>query len=99
VNVLFKGLVVFKAIGIATDTFISGEKQYFYMEDNISKNILAMLKKSKEPLETREIEKQMKEATRAKIMYRLNDLRAEGRIRGKRISAGGKGVWIWWSHC
>jgi len=66
------------------------------MEDVISQKILAMLEGSKEPLETGEIKNQMKGVTRAKIMYRLNDLRAEGKIRGKRISAGAKGVWIWW---
>ena len=66
------------------------------MEDEISLKILKILKKSDEPLETREIEKIMKGTTRSKIMYRLNDLRAENKIRGKRISAGGKGAWIWW---
>ena len=66
------------------------------MEDEISKRILNILKKSKEPLETKEIEKQIPDATRTKIMYRLNDLRGEGRIKGKRIGSG-KGGWVWWS--
>ncbi|MFH1978645.1 MAG: hypothetical protein ABIJ92_04940 [Candidatus Aenigmatarchaeota archaeon] len=64
--------------------------------DNISQKILKILKSSEEPLETREIESKMKGTTRSKIMYRLTDLRAEGKIKGKRISAGGKGVWVWW---
>ena len=68
------------------------------MEDEISQKILKILKVAKEPLETREIEKQIPKATRTKILYRLNDLRAESKIRGKRISAGGKGVWIWWTE-
>lgn len=67
------------------------------MEDEISHKILEILKKSKGPLETREIEKQIPSATRTKIMYRLSDLRGEGKIKGKRIGAGGKGVWVWWS--
>lgn len=66
------------------------------MEDEVSQKILKILEKSKEPLETREIERQMHGTTRAKIMYRLNDLRAESKIKGKRISAGGKGIWVWW---
>jgi len=66
------------------------------MEDEISKRILNMLKKSKEPLEMADIQKQIPDATRTKIMYRLNDLRGEGKIKGKRIGAGGKGVWVWW---
>ena len=66
------------------------------MEDEISRRILKILAKSREPLETREIERQMRGTTRSKIMYRLNDLRAENKISGKRIGAGGKGVWVWW---
>ena len=66
------------------------------MEDEISKSILEILKKSKEPLETTEMQKQIPSATRTKLMYRLNDLRGEGKIKGKRIGAGGKGVWVWW---
>ena len=66
------------------------------MEDEISQKILNILKKAGEPLETGEIEEQMKGTTRSKIMYRLSDLRAENKIKGKRISSGGKGVWIWW---
>jgi DNA-binding Lrp family transcriptional regulator len=69
-----------------------------FMEDEISRKILVILEKSKAPLETREIEKHIPEATRAKVMYRLNDLRGEGKIKGKRVGAGGKGVWVWWSH-
>lgn len=82
--------------GKLTDSFISEEIELLFMEDEISQKILKTLKNAKEPLETKEIEKQMPKVTRAKILYRLNDLRAENKIRGKRISAGGKGVWIWW---
>ncbi|MCK4497195.1 MAG: hypothetical protein KAU24_03310 [Candidatus Aenigmarchaeota archaeon] len=67
------------------------------MEDEISQKLLMILKNADEPLETKDIERQMPKVTRAKIMYRLNDLRAENKIRGKRLGAGGKGVWIWWA--
>lgn len=65
------------------------------MEDEISQKILKILKGAREPLETRDIEKQIPSATRTKVMYRLNDLRGEGKIKGKRIG-GGKGNWVWW---
>jgi hypothetical protein len=29
-------------------------------------------------------------------MYRLNNLRGEGKIQGKMLGAA-KGVWIWWN--
>jgi len=58
-------------------------------------SILKVVENSLEPLETKEIENSLKKITRTKIMYRLNNLRAEGLIRGKQIGAG-KGTWIWW---
>lgn len=67
------------------------------MEDKISAKIVDVLKKSKEPLETMEIEKMIPSATRVMVLNRLKDLRGEGKISGKRVGAGTKGVWIWWS--
>lgn len=64
--------------------------------DNISKNILELIKRSKEPLETKEIQQVLKTQTRTKILYRLNLLRGDGKIKGKQIGSG-KGTWIWWS--
>jgi repressor of nif and glnA expression len=61
--------------------------------DTIS--ILKIVENSKEPLETREIEVLAKKITRTKILYRLNNLRAESLIKGKQVGAG-KGTWIWW---
>jgi len=66
------------------------------MEDGVSRKILAIIEKSNEPLETKEIESRISGTTRAKVLYRLNDLRGEGRIRGKLVG-GGKGTWIWWA--
>ncbi len=63
--------------------------------DKISKKILSILSKSDEPLETREIEVILKNVTRVKVLYRLNNLRGEGHIRGKAVGSG-KGTWIWW---
>lgn len=49
-----------------------------------------------EPKEIEErVNKIVKNATRTKLFYRLNNLRAEGLIKGKFIGPG-KGVWIWW---
>jgi len=53
----------------------------------------------KEPLETKEIQKELggiiKDVTRTKLFYRLNNLRGEGLIKGKLVGAE-KGAWIWW---
>ncbi|MFQ6060964.1 MAG: hypothetical protein ACE5KV_06700, partial [Thermoplasmata archaeon] len=71
------------------------------MDDEISRKILELIRKASEPLETKEIERRIREevanATRPKVMYRLNDLRGQGRIRGKYVGPG-KGVWIWWKR-
>ncbi len=63
--------------------------------DNTSKKILDIINSSKEPLETKEIELILKNITRMKVIYRLNNLRGEGLIKGKLVGSG-KGVWIWW---
>jgi len=69
------------------------------MRDKLSDVILKIINNSNEPLETKEVvglaTQLSKDATRAKIFYRLTVLRAEGEIKGKFIGSG-KGVWIWW---
>ena len=69
------------------------------MEDEISKAALKVITSAKEPLKTKEVEERVnkiiKDSTRTKLFYRLNNLRAEGLIKGKFIGPG-KGVWIWW---
>ena len=69
-------------------------------EDELVRDILKEINNSKEPLETKEIEillkKYHKFVTRTKIIYRLNNLRGEGLIKGKYLGSG-KGVWIWWA--
>ncbi|PLW79527.1 hypothetical protein C0585_07320 [Candidatus Woesearchaeota archaeon] len=63
--------------------------------DKISTEILKALKVADEPLETREIELLLPHITRVKILYRLNNLRGDGQIKGKNVGSG-KGAWIWW---
>ena len=63
--------------------------------DKISKDILKALKSINEPLETKEIELILKNVTRVKLLYRLNNLRGEGLIKAKVVGSG-KGAWIWW---
>jgi len=69
------------------------------MDDEISKAALKIITNADEPLETKEVEEKVskivKNTTRTKLFYRLNNLRAEGLIKGKFIGPG-KGVWIWW---
>jgi len=70
------------------------------MEDEISKLIIEKVNKSNQPLETKEIldyvNGKFKNITHSIILYRLMNLRGDGEINGKRISAGAKGAWIWW---
>ena len=71
--------------------------------DEIIQEILRIIRMSDEPLQTEEIVSHIKskyghEISRTKVMYRLNNLRAEGKIKGKMLIAGGKGVWIWWNN-
>jgi hypothetical protein len=70
------------------------------LQDRLSNSILKILQNSSEPLETEEIlrliRKQLPNSTRTKVMYRLNNLRADGLVSGKMLGAG-KGVWIWWN--
>lgn len=71
------------------------------MSDEYKDAILRILKGSREPLETKEVqtlaaEGGVKGVTRSKVLYRLTDLRGEGEIRGKSVGPG-KGVWIWWA--
>ena len=66
--------------------------------DELEESILKVVEKADQPLETKEVEwmvKGDKDATRIKVIYRLNNLRGEGKIKGKFIGSG-KGVWIWW---
>lgn len=65
------------------------------MDDKLAQKILEVLTNAAEPLETREVEERIKSETRAKILYRLNDLRGQGKIKGKQVGSG-KGTWIWW---
>ena len=70
------------------------------MDDEISELIIEKVKKSNQPLETKEIldyvNGKVKNITHSIVLYRLMNLRGDGEINGKRISAGAKGVWIWW---
>ena len=65
-----------------------------WKEDDI-REILKAVEKAEEPLETKEVQKLLPKVSRAKILYRLNHLRADSLVRGKQVGAG-KGTWIWW---
>jgi repressor of nif and glnA expression len=69
-------------------------------DDKISELIIEKVNDSNQPLETKEIldyiNERSKNITHSMILYRLMNLRGDGEINGKRISAGAKGVWIWW---
>ncbi|MBS3123724.1 hypothetical protein J4437_03735 [Candidatus Woesearchaeota archaeon] len=63
--------------------------------DKLSQKILNLLAEATEPLETKEIELLLPQATRVKVLYRLNRLRGDGLLKGKPVGSG-KGAWIWW---
>ena len=67
--------------------------------DELTVTTLKIINETNEPVETKEIEemvsKHIKDVTRTKLFYRLNNLRGEGLIKGKFVGPG-KGVWIWW---
>jgi hypothetical protein len=70
--------------------------------DKILDEIYNFIQSSNEPLETEEVINHIhsnveKDTSRNKVMYRLNNLRAEGKIAGKMLGSG-KGVWVWWHH-
>lgn len=67
-----------------------------FREDSLYRKILNLISKTDEPLETKEIEGKLK-STHIMILYRLYNLRGDGRINGKQVGSG-KGAWIWWKN-
>ena len=67
-----------------------------FREDVLYRKILNLVAKSDEPLETKEIVKALK-STRIMILYRLYNLRGDGKLEGKQVGSG-KGTWIWWKN-
>ena len=65
------------------------------MSDKIADHILKIVESANEPLETLEIVDKVGKVSRAVVIYRLNNLRGDGKIKGKSIGAG-KGNWVWW---
>lgn len=65
------------------------------MQKELTKKILEVIRYASEPLETKEIEEKLRGFSRAMILYRLQNLRGEGLIKGKKVGPG-KGAWIWW---
>jgi predicted transcriptional regulator len=68
-----------------------------FLKDKESKLIFKLIESSREPLETKEVEERLKRISRTKILYRLNNLRAESLIKGKQVGSG-KRTWIWWKN-
>ncbi len=66
------------------------------MDDKLSEKILELINRAREPMETKELEEALKSESRSKILYRLTDLRGQGKVKGKHLGAG-KGTWVWWS--
>ena len=56
--------------------------------DKLAKKILDLIRNSDEPFETMEIVSNIKDSTRMKILYRLYQLRGDGKIKGKQVGSG-----------
>ena len=56
--------------------------------DKISRRIIEIFETSQYPLETKEVELILKNISRIKVLYRLNNLRGDGIIRGKPVGSG-----------
>lgn len=96
-------LLIYIFIGESNDNFIGKEIKIKFgeiMKDQIADIIIEVLSDANEPLQTKqvviEVKETVKTATRTKVFYRLNNLRGEGKIKGKRLIAGARGIWIWW---
>ena len=63
-------------------------------KDPLTMKILKLVNSSCHPLEKADIIKNTG-STEIKVRYRLQDLRADGLIMGRKLNAG-KGVWIFW---
>ena len=74
---------------------MSNSRDIYILNEAETVAVLKIIENANEPLETKEIEILAKRITRTKILYRLNNLRAEGLIQGKHVGSG-KGTWIWW---
>ncbi|MEX2017175.1 MAG: hypothetical protein WD876_01760 [Candidatus Pacearchaeota archaeon] len=71
------------------------------MQDSLTETALKIIENSDDVLETKEVQERVetsiKDVTRTKLFSRLNNLRGEGKIKGKFVGPG-KGVWIWWKQ-
>ena len=104
-NMSLPTIIIHKDFDEVIDKLI-GEDEYLFslevsrVKDEISKEILKIIKDSKVPLETKEIFERIRaednDVSRSKLMYRLSVLRGDGDIHGKSVGSG-KGVWIWWN--
>jgi hypothetical protein len=68
--------------------------------DPLEELIEQIISKSEDPLETTEViagvSDELGQVSRSKVLYRLNNLRAENEIAGKAVGSG-KGTWIWYN--
>lgn len=68
--------------------------------DPLEELIEQIISNSDDPLETIEViagvRDRLGKVSRSKVLYRLNNLRADKEIVGKAVGSG-KGTWIWYS--
>ena len=65
-------------------------------DDALAADIERFVIKAEGPVGTKEVEAAFPDAKRSKVLYRLQELRAQGRIKG-RMMPGGRGSWVFWA--
>ena len=64
--------------------------------DALAKEIERFVTDADSPVGTKEVEAAFPKAKRSVVVYRLQKLREEGRIKG-RMMPGGRGSWVFWA--
>lgn len=62
----------------------------------VEDDIVDVLRTRREPLSVGELAA-LFSLPRHQVMARLRELAVEGRIQGKQLKVGAKGVWVWWA--
>ncbi len=62
----------------------------------VKDEIVDVLRTRQEPLSVTELT-EMFSLPRHQMLARLRELAVEGRIQGKQLKVGAKGIWVWWA--
>ena len=66
-------------------------------DDELAADIERFVLKAEGPVSTSEVLVAFPSAKRSKVVYRLQELRAQGRIKGRMMVGGRYGNWVFWA--